>query len=102
MLKVGGDQWVLNSKCINRRAEKERNIRGKFLKDLKNTLWVIDKKTEERLKNSTDPKCQEDWEYLESVRGPNPFGTIGGIDTQDKKKKETKEDQRRTGKKKYK
>ena len=84
------DRYIKLKKNINRKVETEINKREEFLKDLKNTLWVIDKKTEERLKNSTDPKCQEDWEYLESVRGPNPFGTIGGIDTQDKKKKKRK------------
>ena len=79
------EDWCIHlKKNINRKVETEIIKREEFLKDLKNTLWVIDKKTEERLKNSTDPKCQEDWEYFESVRGPNPFGTIGGIDTQDK------------------
>ena len=61
-----------------------------FLKKLKNTLWVVDKNTEEKLRTSTNPKSREDWLYLESVRGQKREGTLGPMDTQDLKKKKQK------------
>ena len=61
-----------------------------FLKQLKNTLWVVDKNTEEKLRTSTNPKSREDWLYLESVRGQKREGTLGPMDTQDLKKKKRK------------
>ena len=38
------------------------------------------------MKNSTNAKCQEDWMYLESIRGSKRLGTLGKIDSHDLKR----------------
>ena len=72
------------------RLGKAKVQRDQFLRDLENTLWVVCKKTEEKLKYSNDAKCIEDWQYLELVRGTRREGTLGCIDNQELKKNRRK------------
>ena len=47
---------------------------------------MLNEINEESLKNSTNAKCQEDWMYLESIRGSKRLGTLGNIDSHDLKR----------------
>ena len=73
-----------------RREGKDKVMRDKYLNKLQNTLWVVCKKTEERLKCSSNPKNIEDWDYLEKVRGTKREATVGSIDTEEVKKNKRK------------
>ena len=67
-------------------SEVTKKKRNEFVEKLQNTLWVVDKKYEEKLRNSTDKTSKEDWEYLQSVRGTNRKATLGCVDTKERKK----------------
>ena len=84
------------SRNKSREGENEKNQRDRFLDKLQNTLWVVDKDTEKYLRTSTNPKCIQDWNYLEKVRGKNRLATLGSVDYNDlktKKRKRVREEQ---------
>jgi len=75
-----------NLKKRKGREGKELENRKQFLDDLQETLWVVNKKVENDLRTSTNPKKLEDWNYLEAIRGKNRKATLGSLDVQERKK----------------
>ena len=82
----------INLEKSKKREGKDKINREQFLDELETTLWVVDKDTEESLKTSKNPKCIQDWLYLEKVRGKNRLASLGSVDTQDLKKIKRKGD----------
>ena len=84
MIKQLNDRYESLKKRKGRQG-KELENRKKFLDDLQETLWVVNKKVED-LKTSSNPKKLEDWNYLEAIRGKNRKATLGSLDMQERKK----------------
>ena len=90
--------YINLEKNKKREGARDKINRDLFLDELQNTLWVVDKDTEESLRTSENPKCIQDWLYLEKVRGKNRLASLGTVDTQDLKKikrKGVREEQKR-------
>ena len=88
----------MNLEKSKKREGKDKINREQFLDEIETTLWVVDKDTEESLRTSKNPKCIQDWLYLEKVRGKNRLASLGSVDTQDLKKikrKGVREEQKR-------
>ena len=52
---------------------------------MQDTLWVVNKKTEE-LKTSTNSKKAENRVYLEAIRGKNRKANLGSLDNKAQRK----------------
>ena len=83
---------VLINRYLNLQKHKERggkakHNRDKFVDELQDVLWVVDKKTEALLRTSTNAKKIEEWDYLEAVRERGQGATLGCQDHQALKKK---------------